>query len=122
MNHFIPLLPILTIYALVMKREMPPKLPKPGTEISLEQALEGLISALPLRTRYHEQQVTLHWPEIVGPVLAQQTEKVWVRKGTLYVKMKTPSWKNEVLYLRGELAGRINEHTRTELVRDVKVL
>ncbi|MEM6263841.1 MAG: DUF721 domain-containing protein [Bacteroidota bacterium] len=90
--------------------------------ISLGQAIEQFLEAHGLKDETEVQKVILEWGEYMGAPIAANTEKIWYRDGTLFVKMRSPIWKNELLMARVKIQQMINQRVGRELVREVKVL
>lgn len=95
---------------------------KVNHEFTLGEALNQAIAAAPIRDKWNAQRIVDNWAEVAGTAVARHTEKVWIRKGVLYVKVNGPAWKNELLYARSEIARQVNEQAGMELVQDVRIL
>lgn len=52
--------------------------------------------------------VMRRWPEVVGPLLAAQTEPVKYRRGTLFVTCTGSAWANELRLRSEQILERLN--------------
>jgi predicted nucleic acid-binding Zn ribbon protein len=60
------------------------------------------------------------WAEIVGERIAQISEAERIEKGVLYVKVSSPVWRNELVFMKSNLINTVNEALAKTVVRDVK--
>lgn len=49
------------------------------------------------------------WPSIVGPTIARQTDKVYIRNGVFYIHISSPVLRNELSYMTSRIADVLNE-------------
>jgi len=49
------------------------------------------------------------WEDIAGARIGEQVEKTWVRDGKLYVRIKSPVWRQELHLNRLSWCRRLNE-------------
>ncbi|MGF1584235.1 MAG: DUF721 domain-containing protein [Bacteroidales bacterium] len=49
------------------------------------------------------------WPSIVGPTIARQTDKVYIRNGVFYIHISSPVLRNELSYMKSRIADVLNE-------------
>ena len=51
------------------------------------------------------------WEEVVGKKISEATTIIKIQKGTIYLKCKNPSWKNELQYQKKEILKKIKKET-----------
>ncbi len=85
----------------------------------LGEVLKGLIDRLGLRRKIDEARVIEAWAEIAGTTINGVTDKVWVKSGTLYVRINSAAWRHELHLRRQAWRTRLNHHLDEELVREI---
>ena len=55
------------------------------------------------------QRVMKHWPEVVGPILAAQSEPDLYEDGTLWVTVMGSAWGQEIRMRQDQILFRLNE-------------
>lgn len=94
---------------------MPPKnQPQP-----LGAVLSDLVDRYGYRERFDAARAVEAWPEVVGEAIASVTEQVWMRHGTLYVKIRSAPWRQQLQFQREAWRARMNEHLGREVVDEV---
>ena len=84
---------------------------------SLRRALERSLRDLGLQKRLKAEQLSVLWPNIVGPSVAKIAFPGQFRNGTLFIDVADNIWMQELKFQEGELIGRLNEALREPLVR-----
>jgi predicted nucleic acid-binding Zn ribbon protein len=59
------------------------------------------------------------WPAIVGPTIARQTEKVYIRNGVFFIHIASPVLKNEISYMKGRIMEVLNEQAGERIITRV---
>lgn len=87
------------------------------------QRLGDVLSALVERYGYRERldaaRAVEAWPQLAGEAVAGVTEQVWMRHGTLYVKVRSAAWRHQLQFQRDAWRARLNEHLGREVVDEV---
>ncbi len=60
------------------------------------------------------------WPEIVGERIAEISEAERIENGVLFVKVSSPVWRNELVFMKSNLISSVNEALAKTVVRDIK--
>ena len=68
-----------------------------------------------------EQQAVELWGQIVGEFIANQTTKISVKQGVLYVTIPNAALRFEVLGSRSQIVSKINERLGGDVVKGVIV-
>ncbi len=90
--------------------------------MSLGDAIERFLAKHKLQDKVLIQEVLTDWEKFVGTPIASNTEKVWFEKGTLFIKVSSPTWRNELNMARFRLKQMINQKVNKELVEDVRIM
>ena len=62
------------------------------------------------------------WKEAVGPEIAARTAPQIFSRGTLIVKAASPTWQNELMFLKASIIAQVNEMLGKKMVRELKVI
>ena len=66
--------------------------------------------------------IALVWNEVVGPTIAARTALQGFRRGVLLVKAASPTWQNELVFLRIGIMDKLNELLGKATVRELKII
>ena len=80
------------------------------------------IQKLGLEKKIKESQAVLIYKDVVGEKVAAISEAVDLRGGKLFVKVHSPTWKEELMFTRHLIAEKINKELGTEVVKQVFLL
>lgn len=73
------------------------------------EALQGYLTRSGLGARIAQAQVITGWAELVGPQIAAVTTPESVAPdGTLFVRVATSAWRNELQLMMPDLMARVN--------------
>jgi predicted nucleic acid-binding Zn ribbon protein len=90
--------------------------------LSLGDAIQAFLDQHGLTQEAQIQQVIAGWEQLMGRPIAQHTQRIWFKDGTLYVRVDSPLWKQELQYGRQQIAKTVNTHLGEELVKEVKIV
>jgi predicted nucleic acid-binding Zn ribbon protein len=68
-----------------------------------------------------EYDVISQWKEIVGEKVAKVTQCDKVENGTLYVRVTTAAWRNEIVYCKNFILDSIKKNTGCTSIKDIVV-
>lgn len=91
-------------------------------DISMKQAVEKWLEVYRLRRKFDESSVASFWGEIIGPYIANRTQRLYIKDKKLYVKVESAVVKHELTLMRKQIVGRINEHIGQVLVEELVIL
>lgn len=72
-----------------------------------------------LETPLNETRLVAAWPEVMGEVVARYTGDVFIRNQTLYVRLKSPALKANLLMNREAIVRRLNEHVGAQVIQNL---
>ena len=90
--------------------------------MSIGEAIDHFLQSNGLKERVLVEQVILDWPRIMGKAIADNTDHLWFRSGTFYVRMKSPIWKTELSYAKSKIRDILNKELGASLIVEVQVL
>lgn len=64
-------------------------------------------------------EVVGEWEKIVGDAISKNTEIIRIENGTLYVQAKNGAWRNELIFMKPAILGKIRENYPTSGVEDI---
>lgn len=85
----------------------------------LGNVLEEVIDRLGLRRKLDEARVVEAWAVIAGPQINGVTRTAWVKGATLYVKITSAAWRQELHLRRRQWRERLNEELGEALVDEI---
>jgi hypothetical protein len=95
---------------------------KGGDERSISAVLRAIVRKHGLEHELYMAELREHWPSIVGNKMANSTDWMKWKDGTLTIKMNNSVGRNELFYLREPMTKRINEQLEAEFVREIVIL
>jgi len=64
-------------------------------------------------------QVVGEWENIVGSLIGKNTELARIENGTLYVKVKSGLWRNELIFMKPNILRKIKENYPDSGIEDI---
>ena len=87
------------------------------------EVLEGYLARAGLAQRLKQAQVVPEWPRLVGPQIAAVTQPESVTPdGTLFVRVATSAWMNELQLMTPDIMARVNAGRGPGRIRTVRWL
>ena len=62
------------------------------------------------------------WNEIVGDIVAKNTEPDRVEHGVIIVKVSSPTWRQELYFQKKEIIKKINNKIGKNVIRDIRFI
>jgi hypothetical protein len=85
----------------------------------LGEVLDRSIKRLQLSTRLDEYGVWPIWNDIVGQTIARNAQPEKIRNGTLFVKVTSPVWMQQLQFMKEMIAERLNQRLKADLVKNI---
>lgn len=85
----------------------------------LGKVLQSVIDRLGLRRRINEARVIETWAALAGPQINGVTTSVWMKGATLFVKVRSAAWRQELHLRRREWRRRLNDELGEALVEEI---
>jgi predicted nucleic acid-binding Zn ribbon protein len=83
-------------------------------------AIEELLGSLGIKQKLQEYDAVIYWEKVVGPQIAKMSTATQIKKGVLFVQVKTGTWRNELTLRKKEIIERLNSFVGIEAVKDIK--
>jgi len=85
----------------------------------LGQVLDKSLKRLDLSPRLDEYGVWPIWNETVGPTIARNAQPEKIRNGTLFVKVTSPVWMQQLQYMKEMIVEKLNQRLKTDIVKNI---
>ncbi|MBL7025138.1 MAG: DUF721 domain-containing protein [Candidatus Marinimicrobia bacterium] len=79
-----------------------------------------LFNDLGINKAIQQNMAVSRWAEIVGERIAQISEAERIENGVLFVKVSSPVWRNELVFMKSNLINSVNEALAKTVVKDIK--
>jgi predicted nucleic acid-binding Zn ribbon protein len=86
---------------------------------SLGSVLEQSLKRLDLVFRLDEYAVWPIWNDVVGPVIARNAQPEKIRNGTLFIKVSSPVWMQQLQFMKEMITEKLNGRLRGEIVKNI---
>jgi len=86
---------------------------------SLASILKEVVDSFGVKGKLQEGHVIATWQDIVGERIGQEVEKTWVKDDKLFVRIKTPIWRQELHLNRGSWCRRLNQELGREVIKEI---
>lgn len=83
------------------------------------EILEKSLKRLDQSGRLAEYGVWPIWNEIVGPTIALNAQPERIRQATLFVKVTSPIWMQQLQYMKEMITDKLNERLMSEVVKNI---
>ena len=81
--------------------------------------LEQSLKRLDLAARLDEYAVWPIWNDVVGNIIARNAQPEKIRNGTLFVKVSSPVWMQQLQFMKDMIAGKLNHRLKRDIVRNI---
>jgi len=95
---------------------------KNSNEQTLKEVIQALIDTYRLKDGLQESKLLQSWDKIAGPFIAKNTESLFIRKKTLYVRIGSPALKNELSFAKSKLIDALNKEVKQEVINEIVCL
>lgn len=85
----------------------------------LGEILEQSLKRLELSSRLVEYGVWPIWNDTVGAAIARNAQPEKIRNGTLFIKVASPVWMQQLQYMKGMITEKLNERLGRDVVKNI---
>jgi len=85
----------------------------------LGDVLANSLKRLELGKRLDEYGVWPIWNDVVGKPVARNAQPERIRNGTLFVKVTSPVWMQQLQYMKEMIADNINQRLKAEVIKNI---
>ncbi len=92
---------------------------KRGKAESIGELVRRYLRQEGLETPLNETRMAAAWTEVMGQAIARYTGDVFVRNEVLYVHLKSPALRADLMMNRERLVNRLNTYVGAQVIRDI---
>jgi hypothetical protein len=85
----------------------------------LSDVLKMYVQENKIERKLSELDLIKSWETIVGRIISQYTQNIYIKNDTLFVETTSPIVRNELLMMREEIRCRLNETAGKELIKTI---
>jgi hypothetical protein len=85
----------------------------------LGDLLRQSLSRLELAPQLEAYGVWPVWNEVVGKPIARNAQPEKIRNGTLFVKVSSPVWMQQLQFMKDLIAEKLNQRVRADVVKNI---
>ncbi|MEM7162728.1 MAG: DUF721 domain-containing protein [Bacteroidota bacterium] len=89
--------------------------------LNIGDAINQYIKKTGKSAGFESAEVINAWPEVMGEAIANRTNTIYFRKGTLYVYFNSAPLKNEMLFSREKVVRNMNEYLGETVVMNIVI-
>ncbi|MFD1628795.1 DUF721 domain-containing protein [Pseudopedobacter beijingensis] len=86
---------------------------------TLKEALEQMLKAYRIKNKYDETYAVSAWEEVVGKAVANRTKEIYIRDKKLFVRIESSVIKNQLVIMRDQIIGSLNEKAGAVVVQEI---
>ena len=90
-------------------------------EQSIGEILREYLKLSQLESRVFEARIAEVWQEALGDRITLETERIHLQSGTLFVTLKSPSLKNDMMMRRTSILTALNEKLGGNIIKSVVI-
>ncbi|MBO7067532.1 MAG: DUF721 domain-containing protein [Bacteroidaceae bacterium] len=75
-----------------------------------------------LETPLLEHRIVQAWPAVMGNSISKYTSEVYVKNSVLWVKLKSPALKQNLMMMHGDITRKLNAYVQSHVIADVHFL
>ena len=83
------------------------------------EVLDKSLKRFDLGPRLDEYGVWTIWNEIVGPTIARNAQPEKIRNGTLFVKVSSPVWMQQLQFMKEMIVEKLNHRLECDIVKNI---
>jgi hypothetical protein len=92
---------------------------KNSNEQTLKEVINSLLKTYKLDEGVYEAQLIKSWDKIAGEYIASHTEKIFIKKRHLFVKINSPALKNELSFAKEKLVNALNDSIKRNVIDEI---
>ncbi len=85
----------------------------------IDRILSRTLKGLRIDHRIKEESAVLNWNRVVGETIAGKTNPLRVKDSILFVRVESPSWRNELVFLKPKIIKELNQLIKANVIKDI---
>lgn len=95
---------------------------KKKRETAIGDILHEYLRLQGLETPLNEHRLINNWAEVVGPIVARMTGRIFIKNEILVAEVKSPVMRSELMLKRSELVKTLNDMVGAHVIRDITLI
>jgi Dna[CI] antecedent, DciA len=87
--------------------------------LPMKDAFESFLKAYNLKSKFNETYLVAYWEKIMGASIAARTEKMYINKGVLFIRISSAPLSQELLLAKTKLIELLNNEIGEKIINDV---
>ncbi|MDZ7725533.1 MAG: DUF721 domain-containing protein [candidate division KSB1 bacterium] len=84
------------------------------------ETLESMFKDMGMDSKIKQHRIIQDWPDIVGQSVSNVTQAERIDNSILYVRVKSTTWRTELLFQKHTILKRINEKYGNGIIKDIR--
>jgi predicted nucleic acid-binding Zn ribbon protein len=85
----------------------------------IDRVLVRTLKSLNMDRRIKEETLLLNWSKVVGDRIASKAVPLRIRDSILFVRVENASWRNELVFLKGNFIKQLNQSVKANVLKDI---
>jgi predicted nucleic acid-binding Zn ribbon protein len=94
-------------------------MPYTRTPDKIQRVIDALYNQLNFDKAAQEHRAVKMWSEVAGNYIARVSEVEKMHNGTLFVKVKNSTWRNELIFKKAGIIEEMNRRLGKEMVKEI---
>lgn len=90
-------------------------------EQSIGEILRQYLKITQLDNMVFEDRIAALWQDVLGEAVTRETDRIFLQNGYLFVNLKSPALKTELMMRRTAIARALNEKLEAEVIKTVVI-
>jgi predicted nucleic acid-binding Zn ribbon protein len=86
---------------------------------SLKDAIEQMMQVYKIKRKFDETGIIANWPQFVGKAVANRTKELFIHDKKLFLRIESSVIKNELMMMRAQIIGKINEEAKGTIIDEI---
>ena len=91
-------------------------------ELTLKEAILKLLKTYRLQDGINETKLINSWDKVVGKMITNHTEDVYIKNRKLFIKLDSPALKHELSFAKKKLVKSLNNSVKQQVIEDIVFL
>ncbi len=85
----------------------------------LSDVITEYLKSLKIDRKVNETRIIKMWEPLMGKSVARRTQKIYIRKGVMFIHLESPILRNELSYMKTRIREKLNEEAGEEIIKDI---
>ena len=83
------------------------------------EAFEAFLEVYKLKSKFNESYLVTYWEKLMGQSIAQRTEKIYINKGVLYLRISSAPLRQELVLAKSRIISMLNSEMGDQIIKEV---